>query len=155
MSTRSRCANPRASLIALIAASVPEDARRTFSTEGTASAISSARSTSASVGALLEPGAGPLLFGVPAEVLANQHTPLAALWGRAADELLERLGEQLTRQAHVHEFVFPASEGRKIAWLHAHGEVLEEDEAGAGPDWPLRKLTVRLNPKELGQFETL
>ena len=35
---------------ALIAASVPEETRRTFSTEGTASTISSASSTSRSVG---------------------------------------------------------------------------------------------------------
>jgi len=37
--------------MALIAASVPEETRRTFSTEGTAAAISAASSTSASVGA--------------------------------------------------------------------------------------------------------
>jgi hypothetical protein len=42
---------PRASRIALIAASVPEETSRTFSTEGTASTISAANSTSASVGA--------------------------------------------------------------------------------------------------------
>ena len=75
--------------------------------------------------------------------------------GEGVAALLERLGEQLTRQAHVHEFVLPASAGRKIAWLHAHGEVLDEEEAGAGADGPLRRLAVRLNPKELGQFEAL
>jgi GTP-binding protein HflX len=80
---------------------------------------------------------------------------ISAETGDGVDVLLERLGELLTRQARVHEFVFPASEGRKIAWLHAHGEVLEEGDAGAGPDGPLRRLAVRLNPKELGQFETL
>jgi GTP-binding protein HflX len=80
---------------------------------------------------------------------------ISAETGEGISALLDRLGELLTRQARVQEFVFPASEGRKIAWLHAHGEVLEEDEAGAGPDGPLRRLVVRLNPKELGQFETL
>ncbi len=48
---RSRLAKPRASRSALITASVPEETRRTFSTEGTASTISAASSTSASVGA--------------------------------------------------------------------------------------------------------
>ncbi len=43
--------NPRASRSALIAASVPEETRRTFSIDGTASTISAASSTSASVGA--------------------------------------------------------------------------------------------------------
>jgi GTP-binding protein HflX len=80
---------------------------------------------------------------------------ISAVTGEGLPALLEQLGEQLTRQAHVHEFVIPASEGRRIAWLHAHGEVLEEAEAGAGADGPMRMLTVRLNPKELGQFETL
>ena len=42
---------PRASRSALIAASVPDETRRTFSTDGTASAISAASATSASVGA--------------------------------------------------------------------------------------------------------
>ena len=80
---------------------------------------------------------------------------ISAETGEGVEALLDRLGEQLTRQAHVHEFVLSASEGRKIAWLHAHGEVLEEQDAGAGPDGPLRRLAVRLNPKELGQYETL
>ena len=43
--------NPRASRIALIAASVPEETSRTRSTDGTASTISAASSTSASVAA--------------------------------------------------------------------------------------------------------
>jgi hypothetical protein len=46
---RSRFVNPRASRIALIAASVPDETRRTFSIEGTASAMRSARTTSRSV----------------------------------------------------------------------------------------------------------
>ncbi len=80
---------------------------------------------------------------------------ISAVTGEGVDTLLGRLGELLTQQAHVHEFVLPASAGRRIAWLHAHGEVLAEDEAGLGPDGPLRRLAVKLNPKELGQFETL
>jgi GTP-binding protein HflX len=80
---------------------------------------------------------------------------ISALGGQGVDALLARLGELLTEAAHVHEFVLPASAGRRIAWLHAHGEVLEEADAGTGPNGPLRRLAVRLNPKELGQFETL
>ena len=51
MITRSRLVAPRARRIALIAASVPDETRRTISTDGTASTISAASSTSASVGA--------------------------------------------------------------------------------------------------------
>lgn len=80
---------------------------------------------------------------------------ISAGTGKGVDTLLAELGGRLTQHAHVHEIVLPASEGRRIAWLHAHGEVLEESDAGAGETGPLRRLTVRLNPKELGQFETL
>jgi hypothetical protein len=48
---RSRFVTPRASRRALIAASVPDETRRTFSTDGTQATISAASSTSASVGA--------------------------------------------------------------------------------------------------------
>ena len=74
-------------------------------------------------------------------------------------ELLERLGDMLTAKASVQEFVLPVSDGRRIAWLHAHGEILSEEDAGEGggesEGGPMRKFVVRLNPKELGQFETL
>ncbi|MCE9578450.1 MAG: helix-turn-helix domain-containing protein [Deltaproteobacteria bacterium] len=38
-----------------------------------------------SVGAVLEPGVAPLLFGVSAEALADRHVALEALWGADAD----------------------------------------------------------------------
>lgn len=44
-----------------------------------------------SVGAQLRPGASEILFGVPANELANRHTPLEDLWGNAAIALRERL----------------------------------------------------------------
>lgn len=80
---------------------------------------------------------------------------ISAVTGEGVDDLLARLGDILTAGARVHELVIPASAGRRIAWLHAHGEVLSEVDAGTGPQGPLRRLTVRLNPKEFGQFETL
>ena len=49
----------------------------------------------------------------------------------------------------------PASDGARIAWLHAHGEVLEEEEAGEGEQGPLRRLEVRLTEKEFGRYAAL
>src|SRR5258708_33665452 len=46
-----------------------------------------------SVGAQLRPGAAEVLLGVPASELADRHTPLGELWGRAAHEVHERLLE--------------------------------------------------------------
>ena len=44
-----------------------------------------------SVGAELQPGAAQLLFGATAAELADRHTPLFDLWGRAAEQVRERL----------------------------------------------------------------
>lgn len=81
--------------------------------------------------------------------------PLSAITGDGVAALEERLSALLTGKATTHEFALSASDGRKIAWLHAHGEVLSDVDAGIEGQEPQRKLTVRLNPKELGQFETL
>ncbi len=77
----------------------------------------------------------------------------SAITGEGVDVLLERLGEMLTRNAALRTFEVAASDGRRIAWLHAHGEVIENvaDES----DGAIRLITVRLNPKELGQYEAL
>lgn len=44
-----------------------------------------------SIGVQLEPGVAGLLFGIPADHLAERHTPLTDLWGSEAAELRERL----------------------------------------------------------------
>ncbi|MCP5396748.1 MAG: GTPase HflX [Sphingomonadaceae bacterium] len=80
---------------------------------------------------------------------------ISAVTGHGIDRLLGDLGHMLTQQAKTQEFLLPVSDGRRIAWLHAHGDVLQDAEAGEGPEGPLRRLVVRLNPKELGQFESL
>lgn len=53
---------------------------------------------SASVGAVLRPGAATLLFGGGAGELARRHTRLDSLWGRAADIALDRLLESETAE---------------------------------------------------------
>lgn len=80
---------------------------------------------------------------------------LSALTGEGTELLLKRLGSILTEGAHVHSFVLPVSDGQRIAWLHAHGEVLAESDAGEGEEGPLRKLDVRLTQRELGRFAAL
>ena len=88
------------------------------------------------------------------EPLATEAEAIAvvsAVTGEGVDELLVRLGALLTRGAKTLEVVIPAGDGRRLAWLHAHGEVLEDREENAAE----RRLKVRLNAKELGQFETL
>ena len=80
---------------------------------------------------------------------------LSALRGEGVETLLDRLGAILTSRATIKEIELPLSDGRRIAWLHAHGDVLEESDAGSGEAGPIRRFRVRLNPKELGQFASL
>jgi GTP-binding protein HflX len=81
--------------------------------------------------------------------------PLSALTGEGCAELLETVGTLLTQGARLHSFVLPASDGQRIAWLHAHGDVVEDGEAGEDERGPLRRLQVRLEPRELGRFTRL
>ncbi len=81
--------------------------------------------------------------------------PISAITGTGVDALGDRLGAILTKGARTYAFVIPASDGARIAWLHAHGEVLDEEGAGQGEDGPLRRIDVRLTQKEFGRFEAL
>jgi GTP-binding protein HflX len=80
---------------------------------------------------------------------------LSAATGEGVAGLEAELTRLLTGGAQEATFVIPVRDGRKIAWLHAHGDVRSESDGGEGLDGPMRRLTVRLNPKELGQFSAL
>lgn len=57
-----------------------------------------------SVGAQLRPGAARALFGLPADELAERHTPLDALWGAEAARALERIHSAGTLEAQLTVF---------------------------------------------------
>ena len=78
--------------------------------------------------------------------------PVSALTGDGCDNLLEAIGKLLTSGARLHSFVLSMSDGQRVAWLHAHGEVVSETDAGEDEHGPLRRLEVRLEPRELGRF---
>ncbi len=77
---------------------------------------------------------------------------VSALTGEGCGDLLNLLSGLLTVNARLHTFLLPASAGQKIAWLHAHGEVVSDEDAGDGKDGPQRRIAVRLTPKDLGRF---
>ena len=96
---------------------------------------------------LLEPSAKQELV----EANAGRNVcPISAETGEGVDRLLERLGELLTEQAKVYEFTLSPADGRKLAWLHEHGEVLNHTN-----DDGSSRVTVKLNAKEAGQFASL
>ena len=78
--------------------------------------------------------------------------PLSAETGFGVDDLRRHLGTMLTEGSRVHELVLPAQDGARLAWLHAHGEVLANEDGGADEDGPLRRVSVRLTGKEWGRF---
>lgn len=80
---------------------------------------------------------------------------LSAATGEGVDTLEAELARLLTGGAKEVSFLLPVSDGRRIAWLHAHGDVLGDEDGGNGETGPMRRLTVRLNPKELGRFASL
>lgn len=80
---------------------------------------------------------------------------LSAVTGEGVALLEAELARLLSGGAQEVSFLLPVSDGRRIAWLHAHGDVLADEDAGEGESGPQRRLTVRLNPKELGQFSGL
>ncbi|MEO0461881.1 MAG: GTPase HflX [Pseudomonadota bacterium] len=80
---------------------------------------------------------------------------VSAATGLGVDEFADRIAQLLTAKAREVTLTVPLADGRRIAWLHAHGDVLAEDDAGEGDDGPQRRFTVRLNPKELGQYASL
>ena len=52
--------------------------------------------------------------------------PISALTGSGLDELQKRIGERLTKDDPVVQVSVPATDGGRIAWLHARGEVLDQ-----------------------------
>ena len=89
--------------------------------------------------------------------LAGDHAdiiPISAVSGFGLDRLFAYLGKSLTENAKTYEFHVPMNDGQRLAWLHAHGDVLSEEEmASEGP--PQMRVVVRLTPKEFGRYARL
>ena len=81
--------------------------------------------------------------------------PISAVTGEGVDVLLERLGALLTGEAQTLELTIPMGEGQKLAWLHAHGEILSEHDTEDAKGHPASRIRVRLTPRELGRFSSL
>ncbi|MGL4542802.1 MAG: GTPase, partial [Polymorphobacter sp.] len=75
---------------------------------------------------------------------------VSALSGEGFESLRERMAILLRAQAHVHEFQLAEGDGRRLAWLHEHGEVIERASTGAG-----LRLQVRLSDVDRARFESL
>jgi GTP-binding protein HflX len=76
--------------------------------------------------------------------------PISALGGEGLDELRGRIAEQLLRGAELHSIRLPVGDGSKIAWLHARGDVLDQETQDSHVN-----LRVRLSPENWARFQSL
>ncbi|MXP43594.1 GTPase HflX [Allopontixanthobacter sediminis] len=86
---------------------------------------------------------------------ADDIVPISAIDGTGMDNLIAALDRLLTASSRIYHITLPVGEGQKLAWLHAHGQVMSEKDAGEGDNGPLREFEVRLSPKEFGRFAQL
>ena len=91
----------------------------------------------------------------PLAAMDEDVIALSAVSAFGVDRLQAKLGAMLTQGARLHRITVPASDGARIAWLHQHGEVVNEGDAGQGEAGPLRRIDVKLTDKELGRFEAI
>jgi GTP-binding protein HflX len=75
---------------------------------------------------------------------------ISAVSGEGLDELRERMAECLRSGEQVHEIRLAAADGSKIAWLHARGEVLDQQ-----LDHDEVQLSVRLSPDNWARFQAM
>jgi len=78
---------------------------------------------------------------------ARQY-PVAAVSGEGVEQLLEAIGDFLSRTSEAREVAVPLSDGATIAWLYRHGEVRSRHDDGE-----LARLTVALDPAASAQLE--
>ena len=78
----------------------------------------------------------------------DDAVPISALTGEGLEALLERMAERLRSGEQIHEIRLSATQGERIAWLHARGEVLEQE-----VDHDEIRLSVRLSPDNWARFQ--
>ena len=86
-----------------------------------------------------------------AQAARNEDVALvSALDGQGIDALARLLSERLTKAHRMRDVTVSMTKGGTIAWLHAHGEVLDQ----AADDDNIR-MAVRLSDEDFARFMTL
>ena len=76
--------------------------------------------------------------------------PISALCGEGLDALRVRMAEALRSGEQVHQIRVSIAQGDRIAWLHARGEVLDQQ-----LDDDQVQLSVRLSPENWARFQSM
>jgi GTP-binding protein HflX len=75
--------------------------------------------------------------------------PISALGGEGVDRLIRTAAEGLRENNRTRKITLPAGAGEAIAWLHAHGEVLDQRVDGLETEYE-----VRLSDADWARFQT-
>ena len=89
------------------------------------------------------------------DVPERPAVPISAATGEGVADLIALLGKLLTGGAQTLDLTIPMADGQKLAWLHAHGDVLSERTGEDSGGLPASRIRVRLTPRELGRFYIL
>jgi GTP-binding protein HflX len=87
---------------------------------------------------------------VPEATLPLGGIPVSALTGQGVDVLLDAIANRLQEGWQTLEVNVPAGDGKQLAWLHAHGDVIEQQLEGE--TW---HLVVKLRASDLSTWERL
>lgn len=82
-------------------------------------------------------------YGAEATLYEPSRVAVSAITGAGLDNLVVEIDRLLTAGYSVYRASAPAEAGAARAWLHAHGQVIETEDAG---------MTVRLSDQAAGQF---
>jgi GTP-binding protein HflX len=75
---------------------------------------------------------------------------VSALSGEGVDRLRDAIAEELHSGAQTHHIRLDASDGTRAAWLHARGDVLDQQ-----ADGDVLQLAVKLSPENWARFQRL
>jgi GTP-binding protein HflX len=126
--------------------------------------LADVRTVLASLG--VEEGSGPPLFelwnkidlldddaraALMTEAARRQDAiPVSALSGDGLDEMTVRLSERLRAAGDQRDIELSVSDGERLAWLHSHGQIVEQ-----ANDGETTQLKVRLSDIDWARFQSL
>jgi len=84
----------------------------------------------------------------------EQVMPVSAQTGEGVDSLLETIDEFLSRNWKELYFDIPKTDGKAMAWLYQHGEVIKTEDKN-GEEGDSTRLFVHIDPANQNRFESL
>ena len=80
----------------------------------------------------------------------DDAVPVSALSGEGLEALREQMAILLRAGSRIHQFHLAAGDGRRLAWLHEHGDVIGRTAIDSGID-----VQVRLSDADRARFATI